>query len=231
MKKIIYTVISALLLINCGKGTQNKDSVSNGTPVVTSSSDSSTSQEAISTTPKVKDAVNESSNRANSNSNSAKANLNTSLLLNTITEFQLCKANSQKRSDCRNAISEFITSSYSINDFKDEKNTPVIFDSIQPILAKSSAWKNIGSATSQSTLDEAMNHAANDGLALIIDTSKTYGHVVVVLDGEAKKSGSWGLKLPKVLSLANHNASKSFYDKTLAYAFKKSESLQVYLRK
>jgi len=92
-------------------------------------------------------------------------------------------------------------------------------------------WKKIGVATNQQNINKAVELARSGKLALIIDTSNTYGQVVMVQAGETKKSGSWGLKLPNVVSLANHNPTKSFQGKSLAYAFKKSENLQIYTRK
>ena len=53
----------------------------------------------------------------------------------------------------------------------------------------------------------------------------------MVLAGKTKASGSWGMNLPKVFSLANYDAEKSFQDKSLAYAFKKSDDLTIFVRK
>ncbi len=149
---------------------------------------------------------------------------------NAIVEFQNCKASSQNRLDCRNAISKFINETYAINDFKDANNKHVIFDSIQPIISRSSKWKKIGPATSQQNINKALEHTQNGGLSLIIDTSKVYGHLVIVQTGKLTASGSWGIKVPKVFSLANYNPSKSFSNKALSYALKKSEDIQVYIR-
>jgi len=53
----------------------------------------------------------------------------------------------------------------------------------------------------------------------------------LVQAGKTKESGSWGLKLPNVFSLANNNPEKSFQGKPLGYAFKKSKDLTIYIRK
>ncbi len=148
----------------------------------------------------------------------------------TVLDFQNCKAVSEKRSDCRNKITAFISKVYKLNEFRDAKNEYVIYDSIRPIISKSQKWKNLGLATHQQNIDAVLKHVNDGGLAIVIDTSNTYGHVVVIQPGETKKSGSWGMKLPNVLSLANHKPSKSFCNKSLAYAFSKSDDLQVYVR-
>ncbi len=201
MKKIIFVAISALVLVNCGTD-KKKD----------------------------KEGIKEELLEAPTAENKQQIHIKEDYLEQSILDFQNCKAKSEERSDCRNTLAKYINYTYNIKDFKDKNNKEVVYDSIQPIILKSSKWKSIGLATIQENLDKALMHANKGKLALIIDTSKTYGHVVVVQPGESKKSGSWALKLPKVLSLSNHNPSKSFSDKTLAYAFKKSDDLQVFIR-
>lgn len=151
-------------------------------------------------------------------------------LSDTVQNFILCKSNATERSDCRNVITKVISEAHGLSEFKDSNQKYVIYDSIQPIVKKSSQWQNIGSATNQEVLNKALEHTNNGGLSLVIDTSETYGHVVMVVTGEAKNSGSWELKLPPVLSLLNYKSEQSFHNKSLAYALKKSDDLQVYIR-
>lgn len=148
----------------------------------------------------------------------------------TVQDFIACKAKATKRNHCRNEITKVISDIYGLPEFKTTKLNYIIYDSIQPIIKRTKQWQNIGVATSQETLNKALEHTNNGGLSLIIDTSNSYGHVVMILPGETQMSGSWALKLPKVLSLLNSNANKSFRDKSLSFAFKKSHNLQVYIR-
>lgn len=148
----------------------------------------------------------------------------------TIQDFIACKEKATERTHCRSEITKVISDIYGLSEFKNTKLDYVIYDSIQPIIKRSKQWKSIGVATSQKTLNEALEHTNKGGLSLIIDTSNSYGHVVMILPGETQVSGSWALRLPKVLSLLNSNASKSFMDKSLSFAFKKSPSIQVYTR-
>ena len=212
MKKTILSILSLTFIIAC------KDAKSN---------DNFIDIEEVNTVETKNKIINTSSEEERN----AKVLITTDVLEETIRTFKNCKATSTKRSDCRNAITEFVSSTYKINDFKDKENNNVIYDSIQSIVSRSSKWNKLGSVTKQKNIDKALEHTNNGGLALIVDTSETYGHVVVVLKGEAKNSGSWGLKLPQVLSLTNFSPSKSFHNKSLAYAFKKSNDLQVFLRK
>jgi hypothetical protein len=148
-----------------------------------------------------------------------------------IKDFIDCKSSAEEdRNLCRNEITKVISEIYSLSEFKNADQEYLIYDSIQPIISKSKKWENIGLATNPETLDEALAHTNNGGLSLIIDTSESYGHVVMVIAGKAKYSGSWEMNLPDVLSLLNFQADKSFYDKSLSYAFKKSDDLRVYIR-
>lgn len=160
-----------------------------------------------------------------------KVNISANQLETIISDFKSCKAASVKRADCRNTFTKFISQKYQLNEFKDKNGGYEIYDSIQPIVSKSNSWIKLGEATSQENINKAVEYTNNGGLAIIIDTSNTYGQVVAIQAGEIKKSGSWGLSLPNVFSLANHNPAKSFQGKSLAYAFKKSGDLKMYLRK
>ena len=88
----------------------------------------------------------------------------------------------------------------------------------------------MGTALSQDNLNTAVNATENGSLVLVVDTSQHYGHVVIVQPGKLTQSSSWGLKMPSVISLSNYKPAKSFYDKALSYAFKKSNDLEIYIR-
>lgn len=149
----------------------------------------------------------------------------------TIADFINCKNNATERTQCRNNIPKVLHTSHHISDFGTSESTYVVYDSIRPIISRSREWKKLGSALNQQNLDKALSHTNNGGLSLIIDTENIYGHVVMVIPGSMKKSNSWNLQLPPVLSLLNYKPEQSFAGKTLAYAMKRSESLQIYIRK
>jgi len=215
MSKIISILAVLTLLISCNKNT-NKER-----KAPTPQNVSKKEKEGIPTKQITEEAIHKSS----------KVSLSTNQLNAVISEFKNCKATSTKRNDCRNTFTKFISTTYKLDEFKNKNGTYEIYDSIQPIISKSKLWEKIGVATNQQNINKAVELARSGKLALIIDTSNTYGQVVMVQAGETKKSGSWGLKLPNVVSLANHSPTKSFQGKSLAYAFKKSENLQIYTRK
>ncbi|WP_108805221.1 hypothetical protein [Aquimarina sp. Aq107] len=150
-------------------------------------------------------------------------------LTKEVENFIICKKAATERNDCRNSIAKTITKVFEVTEFRDQKLGYVLYDSIRPIAERSKSWLQLGTVTQQ-TIDQALEHTNRGGLALIIDTSETYGHVVVIVPGESKKSGSWGMKLPNVLSLSNYKPEKSFSNKSLSYAMKKSDDLKVFVR-
>jgi hypothetical protein len=153
------------------------------------------------------------------------------LLLTTIAYFKQCKAEATNRNDCRNSITEMISSFYKIDDFKNAKGDYVVYDSIQPIVKRSSAWTKLGSASKQEVLNKAQQ-AANSGKAtLAIDVSQTYGQVAMIVPGKLTTSGSWKLEVPKATALVNYSADKSFMNKSLSYAFKSTENIVLFSKK
>ncbi len=164
-------------------------------------------------------------------STKSKADLTPVDLEYIVKDFISCKAKATERNDCRSRITKVISETYNLSEFKDPELGHVIYDSIRPIIERSGDWERIGTAMDQEILDRALAHTNSGGLSLVIDTSTAYGHVVMMLPGETKKSGSWALKLPTVLSLVNYKPEKSFHDKSLSYALSKSEELMVYIRK
>ncbi|WP_271765184.1 hypothetical protein [Aquimarina algiphila] len=146
-----------------------------------------------------------------------------------VKNFITCKKAATERNDCRNSITKIITKTYDLTEFNDPKLGYVVYDSIRPIVERSREWLQLGSIN-QETINQALAHTNRGGLSLIIDTANTYGHVVMIIPGETKKSGSWAMKLPNVLSLTNYKPEKSFYNKSLSYAMQKSDDLKIFLR-
>ncbi|GAA3517334.1 hypothetical protein GCM10022393_34310 [Aquimarina addita] len=228
MRRVIVCIAVFSLLLSCKENNDSKGSdretIEDQKTTIESSNDDT--EESI--PQKAEEDIPE---KAVTDATGVRATVTEKQLESTVLDFQNCKSVSEKRSDCRNKITSFMGKVYKANEFKDRDQNYMIYDSIQPIVTRSRSWSNIGSATDQNAIDTAQEHANNGGLAIIIDTSQSYGHVVVVQSGTTKKSRSWGLHLPLVVSLANHKPSKSFYNKSMAYAFQKSEDLQVYIRK
>jgi len=211
MKKILLLFLSVIFMISCKEDAKQKYT------------------EAENKTEAVENVKSDDTKTSGKEQNTATTKRSDLDLTAEVENFITCKKASTERNDCRNSITKTISKAFGLNEFHDPKLGYVVYDSIRPIVERSRNWLQLGSVN-QETIDQALAHADRGGLALIIDTSQTYGHVVMVVPGESKKSGSWGMKLPKVLSLTNYKPEKSFSDKSLSYAMKKSDDLKVYVR-
>ncbi len=149
-------------------------------------------------------------------------------LSTTIAYFKNCKANSTSRNDCRNSITKMISEFYNIGDFKNANGDYVVYDSIQSIVKKSENWIQLGKANDQEALNKAQEAANNGNATIAIDVSETYGQVAMITPGKLTTSGSWKLKVPNTTALVNYDASKSFMNKSLAYAFKSTENIVLF---
>ncbi len=226
MKKILIPFLALTICFACKDDT--KKTVPEVSPMVKKSRERTRTSDKTPTSiktdsPEIKNSI---SNTNESESSSPSFNLSAA-----VTDFISCKSNATERTQCRNQITKVISETYHISDFEDSKLGYVLYDSIRPIIERSNKWRRLGSALQQNNIDKAMDNTNNGGLSLIIDTSQVYGHVVMVVPGKATKSSSWNLQLPTVLSLLNYKPEKSFNDKSLSYALKKSNDLQVYIRK
>ncbi len=152
-------------------------------------------------------------------------------LSTTIAYFKNCKENSTSRNDCRNSITKMISEFYKIDDFKNANGDYVIYDSIQPIVMKESAWIKLGNADNQEALDKAQVAANNGNATIAIDISESYGQVAMIIPGKLTHSGSWKLKVPNTAALVNYDASKSFANKSLSYAFKSTKNIVLFTKK
>ncbi|MFD2562747.1 hypothetical protein [Aquimarina rubra] len=211
MKKVLPLFVSLIMMISCKDDQKQKTTdTENETESVQNNED--------------QDSKSNSTDRTNSSSKLTDVDL-----AQEVENFIICKKASTERNDCRNSITKTISKAFGLTEFSDPKLGYVIYDSIRPIAERSKNWLQLGSVT-QETIDQALAHTNRGGLALIIDTAETYGHVVMIVPGDSKKSGSWNMKLPNVLSLTNYKPEKSFSNKSLSYAMKKSDDLRIFLR-
>ncbi|WP_299312762.1 hypothetical protein [uncultured Aquimarina sp.] len=211
MKKVLLLILSTLCLMSC-KDDQKEKTI-----------DSKNETESVQNT---KDKDSKTNSTGSINSSIKLTSLDLAL---EVENFITCKKTATERNDCRNSITKTITKAFDLTEFNDSKLGYVIYDSIHPIAERSKNWLQLGTVN-QETINQALAHTNRGGLALIIDTAETYGHVVMIVPGESKKSGSWDMKLPNVLSLTNYKPEKSFSNKSLSYAMKKSDDLKIFIR-
>jgi len=117
-----------------------------------------------------------------------------------------------------------------IDDFKVDGEY-VIYDSIRPIIEISSVWSKLGSGADASVLSKAQENANNGVPTVAIDVSQSYGLVVLILPGEAKKASKWdGNLVPNAACFTHVKSSTPFINKSVAYAFRTSENIVFYSR-
>ncbi len=153
------------------------------------------------------------------------------LLSTTIAYFKNCKQNSTNRNDCRNNSTKMIAEFYNITDFKNASGEYVVYDSIQSIIKKSDNWTKLGKASNQEVLVKAQAAANNGNATIAIDMSEKYGQVAMIIPGNLTNSLAWKLQVPNTAALVNYDASKSFMNKPLSYAFKSTENIVLFSKK
>ena len=86
-------------------------------------------------------------------------------------------------------------------------------------------------ATVQETLDNAQQ-MANDGFAVVaINIEDKHKLAIIIIEGELKKSGKWGLSAPQCAAFFPASGPKPFIHKTLNYAFSSPEGIQLWVKK
>ncbi len=144
-------------------------------------------------------------------------------------EYQQCKQN-ESSSFCKTFTARAICEYNGVDDLK-EKGEFIEYHDIHNKILKDDTWKNLGMADSQEALDNAQL-MANKGFPVVaIDTKDKHKFSVLVLQGEQAKSGKWGLNVPNCAAFFPTNYKRSFINKTLNYAWKKPNGIQLWVRK
>lgn len=144
-------------------------------------------------------------------------------------DYYECRENATKKSDCRSFTSEAICRFYNIEDFK-EGGEYIDYIKIKDIIEGFTKWEVLGPATSQDVLDEAQKNANNHVPTVAWDSSKDYGHIAIILPGQQKKSGKWGLDCPNSASFFRHKV-ECYFDKPLSYSFTSPKNIMIYVKK
>ena len=145
-------------------------------------------------------------------------------------EYNDCNANAENRNDCKNFTARAICEYYGIDDLKKDGEY-VEYHDIFDFVTKDASWKNLGMATEQVTLDNAQK-MANDGFPVVaIAVEDKHKLAIIIIEGELKKSGKWGLSAPQCAAFFPASGPKPFIHKTLNYAFSSPEGIQLWVKK
>ena len=144
-------------------------------------------------------------------------------------EYRQCKEESRS-TYCKTFTARAICEYNGVEDLK-EKGEFVDYHKIHQIILSSSKWKNLGLANSQESLNNAQL-MANKGFPVVaIDTKDKNKFSVIILQGEQSKSNKWDLNVPNCAAFFPTNYKRSFINKTLNYAWKRPEGIQLWVRK
>ncbi len=91
-------------------------------------------------------------------------------------------------------------------------------------------WKNLGPASSQSTLTLA-GSLVEQGNPVVVawSSDENHGHVNILLPGGLSKSSTWGLDVPNSANMSLDDINKSYVGCRLSWAFDASKKNQAYL--
>ncbi len=153
-------------------------------------------------------------------------------LKKSLEEFTTCT--SQPSNDCNKFLNESVNTIYRINDFSSAKSGKGMTSTeIAASLKTNKHWTMIGHAYEQEILKQAQDAANGKKAVVAVYTNEAgIGHVVVITPGKLQLSGSWGLSVPNAASFFTPQPTKSFVDKSLAFAFTKLQlkDVLIYVR-
>lgn len=144
-------------------------------------------------------------------------------------EYQQCKEDDSS-SYCKTFTAKAICEYNGVEDLK-ENGSFVDYHDIHNIILNDDTWKNLGLANSQEALDNAQLMANKGYPVVAIDTQDEHKFSVLILQGEQVKSGKWNLNVPNCAAFFPTNYTRSFINKTLNYAWKSPDGIQLWVRK
>ena len=149
-----------------------------------------------------------------------------------LTDFEICKEeNESKRRYCSHYTSEAICKYNGITDFENQDGSYLDYKELFTAITDSPFWKFLGSAEDQKVLDDAQN-LANRGFPVVcIDANDKHKFAVLIIEGECAKSRKWKLNCPNSAAFFPSKKPDPYVNKTLNYAFKKPNGLELFVKK
>jgi hypothetical protein len=156
------------------------------------------------------------------------------LVIKKLSEFMKCEAGNRTNdlSPCNTFASRGLEAIYGVKDFKTGKSSHQSANGMWNEVNKpDSQWKKLGAV-----LDEQNNicaqSIANAGLPVVaLRQRQGHGHVALIIPGELKDSGTWGMKTANSASFflrqtpdEIYSKSQGYLDKALSSAFTKEDA-------
>lgn len=143
----------------------------------------------------------------------------------SIDQYIECKKASDEANTCLNFLGESLTKVYNVNDFYSKTSKKYLQShEITKFLSEGDQWTSLGHAYDPKVLAKAQSTANSNKavVAVYINSSTGLGeHVALIIPGELKHSGSWGLKVPNTTSFLSIKPENSFTNQALSYAFRR----------
>jgi hypothetical protein len=144
-------------------------------------------------------------------------------------EYEDCQASAESAMDCKDFTAKAISKYFGVEDLMIEGEY-VDYHEIYDFVDGNNAWRKIGGAKSQITLDKAQE-TANEGFPVIaINTDDEHKMVVLIIAGEQSKSSKWGVSVPNCAAFFPKNGPEPFINKTLNYAWGSPDGIEIWIR-
>ena len=156
-------------------------------------------------------------------------------LSETLADFQECAPNTEnKLNPCQYYTAESFATVYNVKDFYSAKQKRyMILPEMVAYLETSKQWTLLGKGYDPKALTSAQDYAnAGRAVVAIYMNNDHLGHASIILPGELKLSGTWGVKVPNSASFFTYNPENSYLHKSLSYAYERSNlaKVQLYVR-
>jgi hypothetical protein len=155
-------------------------------------------------------------------------------LSTSLEDFLKCTGSPSDGKSCTKFIAESLRKVYKINDFYTQNTGQYMtVNEITSFVKNSEQWALLGHSYEQTTLATAQTHAnAKKAVIAVYQNASGIGHVALIVPGELRPSGSWGLNVPAAASFLPTEPEKSFVDKGLSYGFAKNmlKDVLIYVR-
>ncbi|TRX59899.1 hypothetical protein FNH22_07545 [Fulvivirga sp. M361] len=145
--------------------------------------------------------------------------------------FKDCANVSDNGLSCNQYPGKSLSTVYGLKDFYSaSKKRYLSVVEISEYLKTNAKWEELGHAYEPDVLQTAQERAnKNRASVAIYINEEGEGHMVVIVPGELKPSGSWGLKVPASTSFFAKSPEKSYLTRGLSYAFPKNLIKNVFL--
>jgi hypothetical protein len=136
--------------------------------------------------------------------------------------------------NCNVFVGRTLETVYNVPDFKTTADQYLLANQIADFLVTSPKWTLIGSADSQSVLDQAANSASSVAVVAVWrnPTSGEHGHVALIGPGLLEISGKWLLMVPNSAAFSMDDVNGRYIGAKLSQAFgsEKKSDIRIYAR-